>query len=166
MTWSCSTPAGTACQTPPQPAAPNDMPDDVAGVIEALGLKQPGLIGHSMGAMAAAGTAALFPHLVGYVVLEDPAWRYPEETPEQWRAFRQQWRQRTIDRRNMTTEQMIDYGLRENPGLAKWDKAEFAPWGEAKRRVSELLHDNMDDELFRYTEHRAQDRLPGAPAAL
>jgi N-formylmaleamate deformylase len=130
----------------------DEMPNDVAGVIEALGLKKPGLIGHSMGAMAAARTAARFPHLVGFVVLEDPAWRYPEETPEQRSAFLQQGRQRTIDRRSMTTEQMIAYSLRDNPGLALWDKSEFAGWSDAKRHVSEWLHESLGDDMFRYTD--------------
>ena len=34
------------------------MADDVAGVIDALGLQRPCIIGHSMGAMTAARTAA------------------------------------------------------------------------------------------------------------
>jgi pimeloyl-ACP methyl ester carboxylesterase len=47
---------------------------DLIGLIEALGLKKPGLLGHSMGAATVANVAASRPDLAGYVVLEDPPW--------------------------------------------------------------------------------------------
>jgi pimeloyl-ACP methyl ester carboxylesterase len=46
----------------------------VAGLITALGLERPVLAGHSMGGGVASAVAALYPDLVGGVVLEDPAW--------------------------------------------------------------------------------------------
>ena len=48
------------------------LANDVVGVIAALGLSKPGLMGHSMGALTAAIVAAQHPDLPGYLVLEDP----------------------------------------------------------------------------------------------
>lgn len=47
---------------------------DVAGVIQALGLDRPSLVGHSMGGVTAALVAAEHPGLVRSIVLEDAAW--------------------------------------------------------------------------------------------
>jgi N-formylmaleamate deformylase len=48
--------------------------DDAAGLIRALGLERPALLGHSMGASTAALVGAAYPELVRAVLLEDPVW--------------------------------------------------------------------------------------------
>lgn len=52
---------------------------DLVGLIEALRLSRPALVGHSMGAATIAQAAAQFPELPRCVVLEDPAWYEPPE---------------------------------------------------------------------------------------
>jgi pimeloyl-ACP methyl ester carboxylesterase len=49
-----------------------DNAEDAASLIQQLGLKRPGVIGHSIGAATAGILAALHPELVSYLVLEDP----------------------------------------------------------------------------------------------
>ena len=85
-------------------------------------------------------------------MLEDPPWRWPERTDEEHAASIEKFRQRILLRRSMTTEQMIDYGLRENPGMALWDKSEFAGWSEAKRRVHENAEEHLGVHLFRFSQ--------------
>jgi pimeloyl-ACP methyl ester carboxylesterase len=53
---------------------------DLAGLIEALGLDRPTLMGHSMGASTVAATAVCYPELAACAVLEDPPW-FAEDSP-------------------------------------------------------------------------------------
>ena len=57
---------------------PQDHAADLAGLIEALGLAQPAVIGHSMGGASAAFLADRYPQHVGCLILEDPGWFPPE----------------------------------------------------------------------------------------
>jgi N-formylmaleamate deformylase len=69
------------------PAAGNNtqaMADDLAGMIEQLGLDRPVVAGHSMGAGYTQNAATRYPHLMRAIVLEDPGWRdRPTATGEQ-----------------------------------------------------------------------------------
>ncbi len=51
--------------------------DDLIGLITALKLQKPGLMGHSMGAATIALVAAQQPELPHFIILEDPAWFEP-----------------------------------------------------------------------------------------
>ena len=51
---------------------------DLAGLIRALGLGKPALMGHSMGGSTVANTAAFYPDLVACAVLEDPSLAAPD----------------------------------------------------------------------------------------
>lgn len=60
------------------------MADDLAGLIEGLGLDRPVVAGHSMGAGYTQNAAARYPHLMRAIVLEDPGWWLrPRTTGEQ-----------------------------------------------------------------------------------
>ncbi len=60
-------PAGAPLAVPP-------LAHDLGRVVAELGLRRPGLIGHSMGAGTIAWALARQPDLAGFVVLEDPPW--------------------------------------------------------------------------------------------
>jgi N-formylmaleamate deformylase len=55
----------------------SDRVDDLLGVIQALGLVKPVLVGHSMGAATIALAAARYPDMGRAIILEDPAWYEP-----------------------------------------------------------------------------------------
>lgn len=55
-----------------------DLANDVAGLITALTLPRPILLGHSMGGMTAAVVAARNPGLLGALILADPTFLSPE----------------------------------------------------------------------------------------
>ncbi len=114
----------------------NILADDVAGVIQSLGLRKPCVMGHSMGAMTAAFAAVRHPDLVGRLVLEDPPWRDAAGTEAERIAWATNWQMDIDARKSMSLEQMVEHATRANPGVAKWDKSEFGPWSEAKKRVS------------------------------
>ena len=74
---------------PPSGYATADHAADILGLLDALALERPSLLGHSMGASNAAAAAASAPGRVSCLVLEDPPWRPSSEanTPEQHAAF-------------------------------------------------------------------------------
>lgn len=105
---------------------------DVAGLIEALELSRPAVMGHSMGAGTASVVAANFPQLVGVLVLEDPPWR-PTDTamaPDEHAAT---WAEQIRERKTLTPEELLERGRTDNPA---WSLAEFEPWVDAKYLVS------------------------------
>ena len=50
-------------------------------------------------------------------------------------------------RRDMTTDEMVEYSVCINPGIARWDKSEFDAWSEAKRLVSENVMEGLRSDL-------------------
>jgi N-formylmaleamate deformylase len=58
-----------------------DMAANLASLIRGLGLSGPILVGHSMGAMISARTAAAYPGIASALALEDPPWFAPGSAP-------------------------------------------------------------------------------------
>jgi N-formylmaleamate deformylase len=80
------------------PAAGYGLPDfaaDVAGTVESLGLERPIVLGHSLGARITAALAALYPGLVGPLILADPPLTGPgrDPYPTTRESFEQQLRE-------------------------------------------------------------------------
>jgi len=114
--------------------SPADHAADDAGLIRALELDRPVLIGHSMGGLVASLVAAGYPDLVRGVVLEDPAW-IPDErsAPEQRAVHMQQWRTQILERQAMTPDEVIANRKVEQP---YWEEEEFPEWVVAKMQVT------------------------------
>src|SRR5262249_57398656 len=62
---------------PPQSYGPSDQAADIAGVVGALGLRRPPVLGHSMGAATALAPAGVYPDLPRPIPLADPPARVP-----------------------------------------------------------------------------------------
>ena len=104
----------------------SDHAADLAGLIEALDLGQPALIGHSMGARSVAALAAEYPQVVGRIILEDPPW-HPTDEP---RPDRIEHFQNLIAKyRSMSREEIIAFGRENNP---TWDDEELGYWTEGE----------------------------------
>lgn len=114
-------------ETPRTPFSSVEQADDLAGLIVGLGLEQPILVGHSMGASTVSVTAARHPGLMRAIVLEDPPWR--EAAIPQVRAAIGGYQQRLQEYRAMSVQELVAFGRQNRVG---WDEAEFAPWAEAK----------------------------------
>ena len=67
---------------------PAEQAEDLAGVIAALGLERPAVLGHSMGAATALVLAGTYPDVPGAILLEDPPawWTDWADTPAATRA--------------------------------------------------------------------------------
>lgn len=106
---------------------------DVAGVIQALGLKRPAVLGHSMGAATALVLAGTYPDLPRAILLEDPPawWAMPTDgRPTRRRARFGDW---IVDLKRKTREELIAHAHNQSP---TWSEAELGPWADAKLRLS------------------------------
>jgi len=118
------------------------MAADLAGLVQALGLDRPVLMGHSMGAGTAAEVAARYPDLTRGVVLEDPGWRDESSSTsaEEQKARFERMRQDILRYRTMTRDELIADCRARHPN---WPEAELGPWADSKLqfnpRVAEVL---------------------------
>ncbi len=126
------------------PAAPGESPArsvaDVVGIIDALGLERPVLIGHSMGAATAARLAGEAPDRVRGVVLEDPGWRDGVSAPTTTAAAgsRSQlrspaWTTWMRSLKDLSPAERRLVADRERP---EWAEEERGPWIEAKAQFN------------------------------
>ncbi len=116
-----------------KPGVPLDSTADLAGLIEALGLRQPVIGGHSMGAGVSSSVAALYPGLMRGLVLEDPAWFMPQksgvEVKETAPAKENPFQAWLMGLQNQALEEVIAKCRKDSP---TWDEIELRPWAESK----------------------------------
>lgn len=118
---------------PEQGYGSTDHAADLAGVITALGLARPAVLGHSMGAASTLVLAGAYPTLPGAILLEDPpAWWLgdPAMAPGNRRGRFGEW---IIALKRKTREEMIADQRVQSP---TWSEAELGPWADSKLRLS------------------------------
>jgi N-formylmaleamate deformylase len=94
---------------------------DLWCVVEALGLKRPALIGHSMGAATVAAAAAQRPGVARGVVLEDPPWVEQPASPADLRAYMRVWRTDLLALQALPREAALAQRRAEHPDWAERD---------------------------------------------
>jgi N-formylmaleamate deformylase len=112
---------------------------DLAGLVEALGLEKPVLIGHSMGAANVAVAITTRPELARGAILEDPPWRqeYIED-----KAWVKEWRAELVSKKTQTLDEIIAAGRAQSP---TWSEVEWRPWAEAKQQVNLNVFEWIED---------------------
>lgn len=123
--------------------------DHLYGLVDALGLRKPLLMGHSMGAGTVADIASQYPDLPKAIVLEDPAWRDPNPAASSEEIAARKKRSRMFARwtgilQQKSRDELIAHCRKSNP---TWPEAELVPWAESKLQF---------DRSF-YTAMRAND---------
>jgi len=107
--------------------------EDIAGLIRALKLKKPILMGHSMGSSSVAWFAAMYPDIPGAVILEDPR-LIPRPAGSSrssaTAAAQERRRAQILARNNMTYEALVAQCLKNNP---QWARSECEYWAPSKR---------------------------------
>jgi N-formylmaleamate deformylase len=114
---------------------------DVAGVIDALGLATPVVIGHSMGAATAAAVAQRYPDKVRALVLEDPPWRggpWPEGDQDQ---MLEDWKTWLTTCKTSLIDDLVAQKRSESP---LWAEADMPAWAQSKREVDLAVFQVMD----------------------
>jgi pimeloyl-ACP methyl ester carboxylesterase len=120
--------------------APEEHVADLAGLVQALELERPALVGHSMGAANVALALATYPDLARCAVLEDPPWQMAYDLGER-AAMVEAWRADVIAKKSWTQEALIAKGRADNP---RWTEEELAPWAEAHLQVDPAVFDWAD----------------------
>ena len=106
---------------------------DVAGLIDALGLDRPVLMGHSLGGQAATAVAGLYPELVRGIILEDPAWFERQESLEEMHAKAEEWGAGLRHSQGLERAALIAECQQNNP---TWAQEEIEPWADAHSQMS------------------------------
>jgi N-formylmaleamate deformylase len=126
---------------------------DAAGLIEGLGLQRPVVVGHSMGAAAAAALAATRPELLSGIVLEDPPW-LPGQIPPEWtEGARLEWEKDLLALQALSKEEVEAQGRLNNPG---WDAQDLPDWAEAKLQTSPSALRYIIESCTPWIEDRGQ----------
>lgn len=127
---------------PEEGYASEDHAADLAGLIQALDLDKPALMGHSMGAASVAAAVVGHPDLLTCAILEDPPW-FDENSP--WNRQRsdlsEEERQAQAEKRlaemvamkSKSREEIMAIGRQQSP---TWDEIEFGPWADSKKQLS------------------------------
>lgn len=128
--------------------------DHLYGLIDALGLRKPLLMGHSMGAGTVADIASQYPDLPGAIVLEDPAWRDldPAISAEEIAAGKK--RAQMVRRwmgimQQKSRDDLISHQRKNNPA---WSEAELEPWAESKLEFDRSFYTAMRANHATYRE--------------
>jgi N-formylmaleamate deformylase len=122
---------------------PIEQAADLAGLIEALDLESPIVLGHSMGAATTLVLAARYPQLPRAIALEDPPpwWDPAYERPNSlaWQAMMRAW---ITSLQQQPRAALIEVQRRETP---HWSDAELEPWVDSKLRFSLNFFNDLRD---------------------
>lgn len=120
------------------------MATELSGLITGLGLENPVVMGHSLGAMIILALAGLTPNLPLAIILEDPPafWSDSPPSPEEAeiQAEMSMWFE---DLKRKTRDELLDIARSENPA---WSEAEFSPWANSKHRFSPEITQMVDHQ--------------------
>lgn len=119
------------------------MADEVAALIASLGLKNPQIAGHSMGAAVTLALASYYPDVPSAIFLEDPIpiWNANQELLAASGAGLAAW----LSSVKRKTRAELESDVRGNDG---WDAAEFDSWVDSKQRMSYRVIGMVTSEDF------------------
>lgn len=141
-------------------SSPETQAIDVLRLIERLSIKQPILIGHSMGAHVAALAAAQAPQTIRAVALCDPPWRDSSNhtTPETRTVKTDEWKTWIAELKEKPLEEVITMGKQLHPN---WDESEFFQWARSKQQVRLETFEWIMTSPLLYADIVGKIRCPG-----
>lgn len=111
-----------------------NLGSELAGLVMALGLQKPVVLGHSMGAVTTLVLAGLFPEMPRAIMLEDPpAFWMAHERPARSDDFIAGFSGWMHSLKRKTHADLLEEGRTQSPG---WPEADFEPWANSKQRFS------------------------------
>lgn len=132
---------------------------ETVGLINELGLSQPIIMGHSMGALTTTGIATEYPELPRAVILEDPAW-FLDMSPEDEVAWTK--REKTLGEifigyQKLSLEEVVNQGKMQHP---LWSEAELRPWAVSKLQFDPALFNPGRFQLTSFTTQVPKIQCP------
>jgi N-formylmaleamate deformylase len=117
--------------------------NDLLGLIAALGLRRPFVLGHSMGAVTTLAATGMAPDVPTAIMVEDPPPRLlgTEADPPLNADHMANMRAWLVQMKRMTRDELLDYGKNRSP---TWPDAEFAHWADAKAHMSPNVQTLLD----------------------
>ena len=138
--------------------SPIEQADDLAGLIEALDLKSPIVLGHSMGAATTLVLAARYPQVPRAIALEDPPpwWDPAFERPNNtdWQARMRAW---LVPLKQQTRQAILEAQRVAEPG---WSEAELEPWVDSKLHFSLNFFNDLSDPGLEWSALLRQVQCP------
>lgn len=126
-----------------------DMVEDLHDLIQALDLKKPCVIGHSMGAATAAGFAARFPGWLSCLVVEDPPWSDTSVSDKQLKEGLENWKKGNLAAKKKTAKELIKAQQKRSPN---WEEAILEPWAESKLELDPAVFDHFPPDRTEWRE--------------
>jgi N-formylmaleamate deformylase len=134
---------------PPAGYSPIEQADDLAGLIVALDLKSPIVLGHSMGAATTLVLAARHPELLRAIALEDPPpwWdpAYDRPNNPDWQTRMRAW---LVPLKQQSRQAILEAQRVAEPG---WSDAELEPWVDSKLHFSLNFFNDLSDLSLDWT---------------
>lgn len=130
---------------PAQGYTPADQAADLAGLIAALGLERPAILGHSLGAITALVLAGSYPELPRAILLEDPPpwWVIPDTITPEMQARTDGINAWLAQIKQQSRTELFAFSRADEPG---WSEADREPWVEAKLQFSPQIADVLRPE--------------------
>lgn len=137
---------------PPRGYTTQEHVRDVLGVIDALALDRPTLLGHSMGAVTALALAGLHPALPRRIVLEDPPpwWRRPHPPTEADLARTASLRRTILALKRRTHAELVAIQREAAP---RWSVPAVEQWAASTQRLSPFVPLALEEQ------HRSNSAL-------
>ena len=124
----------------------------LAGLIKALKLEKPVVMGHSMGGGTAADLAANYPTLPKAIIMEDPPWSviapHPQN-PDEAKKMQQDFRNMFTDLQKRRIQDIIMESRKMDPA---WTEEERLPWATAKKQFDNNIFDYIVVNPHSYSE--------------
>jgi pimeloyl-ACP methyl ester carboxylesterase len=107
-----------------------DRVQDLARLIDTLGLQKPKLVGHSLGAVTVALLAGSFPDIPGSIVLEDPPpFEMLADATEQAMSRHKMWEEFIGIAKEKSIQELVEMNRKESP---TWPESEREQWAQSK----------------------------------
>jgi pimeloyl-ACP methyl ester carboxylesterase len=120
-----------------------DMASDLAGVITALGLHRPAILGHSMGGATTYVLAGTYPDLPGAILIEDSgAINLGSSVPTEEQKKRWEGMRRWVEGLKRQTKEELMAGQRAS--TPHWSEEELLLWADSKHRMSVRVLNRSD----------------------